>query len=153
MSQDIFVLVMPRTRQARCPTLHLVGALISPSVSKGGSFISVSVLSSQRNREIKLNYFGKLIENNNVTCLQEEHGNHKFLQAIQVFRLFGTIIPGNENARGSAICIHKAFLPEGAIVSHVITCEGRDHFVYVQSGRKNSVIVNVHFEPELTLRR
>ena len=35
----------------------------------------------------------------------------------------------------------------------MITCQGSDHVVNVQSGRKNLVIVNVHFEPELTLRR
>ena len=66
-----------------------------------------SVLSSQRNRELKLNYFGKLLENNNVICLQEVHGKDEFLQAIQVwaprFKLFGTFIIGNENAGGSAI--------------------------------------------------
>ena len=116
-----------------------------------------SVLSSQRNRELKLNYFGKLIEKNNVICLQEVHGKNEFLQAIQVwaprFRLFGTFIPGSENAGGSAICIHKDLLPEGAIVSHLITCQGRDHIVNVQPGRKNLVILTVHFEPELTLRR
>ena len=60
---------------------------------------------------------------------------------------------GNENAGGSAIYIHKDLLPEDAIVTHVITCQSRDHIVNVQSGRKNLVIVNVHFEPELTLRR
>ena len=69
------------------------------------------------------------------------------------FRLFGTFIPGNENAGGSAICIHKDLLPEDAIVSHVITCQGRDHLVNIRSGRHNLVIVNVHFEPELTLRQ
>ena len=88
-----------------------------------------SVLSSERNRELKLNYFGKLIEKNNVICLQEVHGKKEFLQAIQVwaprFRLFGTFIPGNENAGRSAICIHKDLLPEGAIVTNVITCQGR----------------------------
>ena len=35
----------------------------------------------------------------------------------------------------------------------MITCQGRDHIVNVQSGRKNLVIVNVHFAPKLTLRR
>ena len=44
-----------------------------------------SVLSSQRNRELKLNYFGNLIEKNNVICLQEVHGKNAFLQAIQVW--------------------------------------------------------------------
>ena len=35
----------------------------------------------------------------------------------------------------------------------MITCQGRDHVVSIQSGRQSLVIVNVHFEPELTLRR
>ena len=47
------------------------------------------------------------------------------------------------------LCIHKDLLPEDAIVTHVITCQGRDHIVNVQSGRRNFVVVNVHFEPEL----
>ena len=72
-----------------------------------------SVFQSQRNREQKLNYFGQLVENTDVICLQEVHGKNEFLQAIQVwaprFRLFSTSIPGNENAGGSAICIHKDF--------------------------------------------
>ena len=44
-------------------------------------------------------------------------------------------------------------LPEEGFVSHVITCQGRDHLVNIRSGRHNLVIVNVHFEPELTLRQ
>ena len=90
-------------------------------------------------------------------CLQEVHGKDEFLQAFQVlappFKLFGTFIPGNENAGGSAICNHKDLLPEDAIVTHLITCQGGDHIENVQSEQKNLVIVNVHFEPELTLRR
>ena len=35
----------------------------------------------------------------------------------------------------------------------MITCQGRDLIVNVQSGRRNLVVVDVHFEPELTLRR
>ena len=116
-----------------------------------------SDLSSQRNGELKVNYFGKLIENNNVICLQEVHGKDEFLQAIQVwaprFNLFGTFKAGNENAGRSATCIHKDLLPEDAIVTHMITCQGRDHFVNVESGWKIPVTVNVHSEPELTLRR
>ena len=80
------------------------------------------------------------------------HGKDEFLQAIQVlaprFRLFGTFIPGNENAEGSAICIHRNFCLR-MLLWHL----GRDHVVRVQSGRQSPVIVNVHFEPELTLRR
>ena len=33
------------------------------------------------------------------------------------------------------------------------TCQGRDHIVSIRSGRQSLGIVNVHFEPELTLRR
>ena len=71
------------------------------------------------------------------------------------FRFFGTVIPENGNAGGSAICIHRDLLPEEAIVTHLITCQGRDHLVNIQSGRHNLDIVNVnvHFEPELTLRQ
>ena len=82
------------------------------------------VFSKQKNREFKHKYLKKLFINNNIVC------------------------PG-----GSAICIHKDLLPEDAIVTHVITCQGRDHVVNVQSGRRNLVVVNVHFEPELTLGR
>ena len=59
---------------------------------------------------------------------------------------------GNANAGGSAICIHKDLLPGDAVVTHVITCRGRDHVVNVQSGCQSLVIVNVPFEPELTQR-
>ena len=45
------------------------------------------------------------------------------------FDSFGTFLPDNENAGGSPICIHKELLPEEAIVSHVISCQGRDHLV------------------------
>ena len=68
---------------------------------------------------------------------------------IYVFWYFH--FPRNENAEGSAMCIHKDILPEEAIVTNLITCQGRDHVVNVQSGRQSLVIANVHFEPELTL--
>ena len=32
-------------------------------------------------------------------------------------------------------------------MTHLITCQGRDHVVNIQSGRQSLVIVNVHFEP------
>ena len=66
---------------------------------------------------------------------------------------FFGIFPGNENAGRPAICIHKELLPEDATVTQMITCQGRDHIVNMQSGRQSLVIVNVHFELELTLRR
>ena len=91
------------------------------------------------------------------SCLQEVHGKDEFLQAIQVlapqFRFFGTFLPDNENAGGSAICIHRDLFPEEALVTHSITCHGRDHLVNIQSERHSLVIVNVHFQPDLTLRR
>ena len=44
-------------------------------------------------------------------------------------------------------------MTEDAFATHMITWQGRDHSVNVQSEQKNLVIVNVHFEPELALRR
>ena len=112
-----------------------------------------SVFSRQRNREFKLNDLKKLLDHNNIVCLQEVHGKDEYIQAIQVlaprFRLFGTFLPDNENAGGSAICIHRDLPPEDAIVTHVVTCQGRDHLVNIRSGRHS---LNAHFEPELTLR-
>ena len=61
-------------------------------------------------------------------------------------------MPGNANAGGSAICIHEDLLPDDAVVTHVVTCQGRDHIVSMWSRLRNLVVVNVHFEPELTLR-
>ena len=109
-----------------------------------------SPLSPQFSRERKHNCFTRLAKNNNI------HGKREFLQAIQElaphFRLFGTFILNNLNAGGSAICIHKDLLPEGAIVTHVVTCQSRDHIVNTQSSARNLVVVNIHFEPNLTLR-
>ena len=83
------------------------------------------------------------------------HGKNELLQAIQVlaprFRLFGTFLTDNENAGGPAICIHMDLLPDDDIVTHVVTCQGRDHLVKIRSGRHSLVIEHVHFEPELTL--
>ena len=116
-----------------------------------------SVVSKQKNREFKFKYLKRLFDANNILCLQEVLGKDEYHQAIQVLaprlRFFGTFIPDNENAGGSAICIHRDLLPEEAIVTHLITCQGRDRLVNIQSGRHNLVIVNVQFEPELTLRQ
>ena len=77
-------------------------------------------------------------QKNNITCLQETHGKDESLQAIHVlhtqFRMFGTFTPNNVNAGGSAILVHKDLLPDHAIVSHEITCQGRDHVVTIRSG-------------------
>ena len=119
--------------------------------------VSLDLFSKQKNREFKLKYLRKLFAHNNFLCLQEVHGRDEYLQAIQVlaprFRFFGTFIPGNENAGGSAICIHRDLLPEEAIGTHLVTCQGHDHLVNIQSVRQSPVSVNVHFEQELTLRQ
>ena len=92
-----------------------------------------------------------------LSVSREGHEKNEFFQAIQVwvprFRLFGTFILGSENSGKSAFFIHQDLLPEGVIVIHVIACQGHDHVVNVQPGRRNFVVVNVHFEPELALRR
>ena len=60
------------------------------------------------------NYFGLLTGSNDIICLQEIHGKDEFLHALQItaprFKLFGTFIPNNANAGGSAICIPKDLL-------------------------------------------
>ena len=127
----------------RCATWNTRGPLGSPS-------------SSQSSRETKHNYFIRLTRSNDIICLQEIHGEDEFLQVIQVFaqrlKQYGTFIPKNANAGGSAVCIHMDFLPDDAMVTHVVTCQGRDHVVSLRSGCRSLVVINVHFEPELTLR-
>ena len=87
-----------------------------------------SMFSKQKNREFKLKYLKKFFDTTNILCLQEVYGKDEYRQAIQVlaprFWFFGTFIPVNENAGGSAICIHRDILPQGAIVTHLITCQG-----------------------------
>ena len=126
----------------RCVTWNTRGLIGSPT-------------SSQLSREQKHISFTRLAENNDVICLQEVHGKDEFFQAVQIlvpqFRLFGTLKPNNLNAGGSAICIHKKLFLDGAVISHVITCQGRDHIVSIHSGDSILVTVNVHFEPDLTL--
>ena len=85
--------------------------------------------------------------------------SRKCMERTSFFRLFRCwlrdfdFIPDNANAGRSAIWIHRDLLPAEAIVTHLITCQGRDHIVNIQSGRQSLVIINVHFEPELTLRQ
>ena len=86
-----------------------------------------SNFSRQRNRESKLNCFKKLLDHNNIICLQEVHGQDEFLQAIQVLapHIFGSLV--------LFFLITKMredrldLLSEEAIVTHVVTCQGRDH--------------------------
>ena len=42
-----------------------------------------SVFSRQTHRESKLNFIKKLLDHNNIICLQEVHGKDEFLQDIQ----------------------------------------------------------------------
>ena len=124
---------------------------------RGTSEVSLDLFFANKRTEFKRKYLKKLFDIYNILCLQEVHGKDEHLQAIQVlaprFKFFGTFIPDNENAGGSAICIHRDLFPEDTLVTHVITCQGRDHLVTIGSGRHNLVFVNVHFEPELTLRQ
>ena len=48
--------------------------------------------------------------------------------------------------------IRKNLLPDSAVVTHEVTYQGRDHIIKVQSGRSLLVIINVLFEPGLSLR-
>ena len=113
-----------------------------------------SVFSSQKNRELKLKYFRKLLDNNNIICLQEVHGKDEFLQATQVlvprFGFFWYFQSWKRECRRIGHLHPQELLPEEAIVT---LAKAVTHIVRVQSGRQSPVTVNVHFEPELTLRR
>ena len=80
-----------------------------------------------------------------------------FLQALQVqhtqFRMFGTFIPKNVNAGGSAVLIRKNLLSENVVVTHEITCQGRDHIVRIRSDESVLEVTSVHFEPDLIFER
>ena len=58
----------------------------------GTAGVSLDRFSSQKNRKLKLKYFRKLFDNNNILCFQEVHGKDEYLHAIQVlapqFRFF-----------------------------------------------------------------
>ena len=110
-----------------------------------------SVFSKQKNKEFKLKYLKMVCGNNNILCVQEVHGRDEYLQAIQVLapRFRFLVLSFLETKTQE----DEDLLSEEAIVTHLITCQGRDHIVNTQSGRQSPVIVNVHFEPELTLRR
>ena len=127
----------------RCVTWNTTGLIGSP-------------VSPQSSRERRYNYFTRRTQNNEIVCLQEIYGKDEIFQAIQIlaprFWLYGTFIPNNVNAGGSAICIHKDLLSDEARVTHVVTCQSRDHIVSIRSGGRNLVVVNVHFESDLTLR-
>ena len=41
---------------------------------------------------------------------------------------------------------------DGAIITHVTTCQGHDHIVTTRSRGRVLVEVHVHFEPDLVLR-
>ena len=115
-----------------------------------------SGFSKQTNREFKLKNLKKLSDNNdNILCLcmEETSISRLFMSWPNDLVFLCTFIPGNESAGGSAMCIHTDILPEDVIVTHLVTCQGRDNIVNTQSGRHSLVIVSVHFELELTLRR
>ena len=100
--------------------------------------------SSQHTREQKHIYLTRVAKNNDI-CLQETHGKDEFLQAVHIlfppFRLLGAVTLNSVNEGGSAFFVHKNFLPDGAVVNHTPTCQGRSH-----SDHSVLVVVNVHFE-------
>ena len=63
--------------------------------------------------------------------------------------MFGTFIPKNVNAGGSAVLIRKNLLSENVVVTHEITCQGRDHIVRIRSGESVLEVISVRFEPDL----
>ena len=95
-----------------------------------------STASSQTFWEQK-HHLKRLAEKSDVVCLQETHGKDEFLQAQTVlhsqFRMFGTFIPDNVNAGGSAILIHEGLLPDHAVIGHESTQQERDHVFRIRT--------------------
>ena len=116
-----------------------------------GHRVLLDLFSPDNGTEFKLNYLKKLFgpQQHHLSpgSAWKERVSSSNLGFLVLF------LAENENAGGSAICIHRVLLPEEAIVTHVVTCQGRDHLVNIRSGRHSLVIVNVHFEPELTLKQ
>ena len=69
-----------------------------------------SVFSRQRNREFKLKYLQRLLDNNNIVCLQEVHGEDEFLQVSRCWlRDFDSLV------HFFLMFIHRDLLPEDAL--------------------------------------
>ena len=92
---------------------------------------------SPTSRERKHDYFSRFTGSNDILP-QEIHWKDELLHALQIlalrFQFFGTFTPNNANACVSAIHIHKDLSPDDATVTHVVTCQGRDHIVNIRSG-------------------
>ena len=103
-----------------------------------------------------LKYLKRLTDKNDVICLQETHGKDEIL----------TSSSGTTHSISDVWCfcyieckrwrignLHsKKFLPDRAEAAHGNFCHGLDQLVRIQSGDSKLVVINVRFEPDLTLR-
>ena len=89
-----------------------------------------SVFSKQRNREFKLKYLKRLSDANNLLCPggawkgRVSSGYSGVGSAISVFVVHFFLI--TKNAEGWAVCVHMDLLLEEAIVTHLVSCHGRE---------------------------
>ena len=134
--------------------IHVATSLMAASVVLLGTLgVSLGRFFTDKAKKLNFNYFGKLIEKNNVICFRKYTGRmnsfrrdsdylvRSFLtMRIQKDQLFASI---------KTFCL-KALLFH---VSQTIICQGRDEVVNILSVCKFLVIVIVYFELELTLRR
>ena len=115
--------------------------------------VLLDMLSPSKRTESSNSNISKVSLKPTTLCLQEVHGKYEQLQAIQVlasrFRFFGTSIPDYENAGGLAICIHRDLLPEETIVTHLISCQGRDHLVNINLGDTTLLLLTSILNPNL----
>ena len=104
------------------------------------------VTSSQISRD--KHYFSRLIETTTSFASKKYMGGNWSTDFGCMVHLY----QATKMQKARPHCINKDLLPDDTVVTHVVTCQGRDHIVSIRSGRRSLVVVNVHFEPELTLR-
>ena len=118
---------------------------VSPGIQEGLLHLRfLHKLPGKENRTTSVN----VPEATTSSAYKKFSGKDEFLHALQIlaprFQLFGTFIPNNANAGGSAVCIQKDLLPYDAIQKHVVTCQGRDRIVNIRSGCRSPVVVNLN---------
>ena len=76
-----------------------------------------------------------------MTLFTGDTGGKLFFQALRVlhtqFHMVGAFVNDHVNAGGSAILILKSLLHDIAVLTHLVTQQGRDHIVKISSAREH----------------
>ena len=141
-----------RRTDARNTRMHIpdAGLRVAPKNRKRLLGSTASPLFSRE----KHRYIERMLENNDVSCLQETHGHIEFLQALSVlhtqFHMLGTFYP----RPGQRATLIRETLPHGdtAVLTHVVIHQVRDQLANIHSENGSLTIAYVHLESESNLR-